>query len=200
MDGQRFDELVKRITTTRLTRVSVLRGVAASALAALTGAAGAGRIVEVEAAQKCRNAGQTCEGSNPNCCPGTVCDVTNNPTTCQPCGAQDQLCCPGFTCPAPLVCVGNRCVAQGAGGGGGIGGAAVRCTSNADCPGGFCNTGTGQCFVIQGLSCRSGESADTCCRRSVKKGCKRKQQTAHARQNCQKKGKKRCASLLRGIA
>jgi hypothetical protein len=33
----------------------------------------------------------------------------------------------------------------------------------------------------------------------VKKGCKRKQQTSHAKKNCLKKGKKRCTALLAGV-
>ena len=39
MDGEKFDALLKRICTTRLTRISALRGLVAGAAAALTGAA-----------------------------------------------------------------------------------------------------------------------------------------------------------------
>ena len=204
MDGQRFDDLVKRLCSRRLSRVNMLRGLAAGAMAAATGAkVGADQVATGQVTQEappCRGAGSNCEGGGQTCCAGLVCNGGENPTKCRPCGAEGQLCCPGFTCPAPLICVGNACVQQGAGGGGGAGGGvAVRCTSNADCPGGFCNTTTGQCFVIQGLNCRSGETPAQCCNRSVKKGCKRKQQTAHARENCLRKGKKRCRSLLAGI-
>jgi hypothetical protein len=36
--------------------------------------------------------------------------------------------------------------------------------------------------------------------RAVKKGCKRKQATNHAKQVCLKRGKRRCKKLLAGIA
>src|SRR5215208_6354303 len=39
MDGQKFDELVKQFCTTRLTRLSALRGLVAGAAAAVTGSA-----------------------------------------------------------------------------------------------------------------------------------------------------------------
>jgi hypothetical protein len=39
MDGEKFDDLLKRLCTTRLTRISALRGLVAGAAAALTGAA-----------------------------------------------------------------------------------------------------------------------------------------------------------------
>ena len=39
MDAERFDAMIKRLGTTRLTRMRALRGVAASAVAALIGAA-----------------------------------------------------------------------------------------------------------------------------------------------------------------
>src|SRR5215203_2542736 len=39
MDGQKFDELIKQICTTRLTRLNALRGLVAGAAAAVTGSA-----------------------------------------------------------------------------------------------------------------------------------------------------------------
>src|SRR5215218_8492754 len=39
MDGENFDDLLKKVCTTRLTRLSVLRGLAAGAVAALAGSA-----------------------------------------------------------------------------------------------------------------------------------------------------------------
>jgi hypothetical protein len=195
MDGRQFDALVKRLATTRLTRLQALRGVAASA-AALAGVRLA--PVSTEAAKQCRSVGQTCEGSNPNCCPGTVCSVAQNPTVCVTCGAATQPCCAGFTCSEGLVCQNDVCVAGGAGGGGG--GAGSACTSNANCPAAapFCDLASGFCFSI-GLSCKTGETPEACCRRTVKKSCARKQTSKHAKQNCLKRGKKRCTNLLRGI-
>ena len=87
--------------------------------------------------------------------------------------------------------------------GGGCGSVTTfRCTTNADCvqsTAPFCDTATGTCFGVRGLNCKSGETPQQCCNRSVKKGCSRKQQSAHARKNCKKKGKKRCNALLAGI-
>ena len=85
MDGERFDSLVKRLTQTRLTRWEALRGVLASAVVGLTGAARA----EETAAKKpgkqpkrgaaagkhggkkggCRANGQACQ-KNSQCCSG----------------------------------------------------------------------------------------------------------------------------------
>ena len=328
MDGERFDDLVKRLSATRLTRVSVLRGLAAGTIATLTGAvrsAHSGDATVLAAPGTCRNLGHPCEGQQ-DCCAGIeACNVTGpgNAKRCEDvpgCGAITEPCCPGDTCEAGLecdpdtdtcvepdpecgavgqeccdgdptcdpggICVDNDCVACGDLGepccdnetcnttdltcseGGtciecgliglpccepgegdfceegavcdpseGPDGTCVacggrgqlcceegdecdnpliclangtcgegtpsppppgRCTSDLQCPGGFCRNG--QCFFIQGLRCKSGETPEKCCIRSVKKGCKRKQQTGHARQNCLKRGKKRCKKLLRGIA
>src|SRR5215212_10187017 len=38
MDGEKFDELIRKLTTIRLTRLSALRGMVAGAAAAVTGA------------------------------------------------------------------------------------------------------------------------------------------------------------------
>jgi hypothetical protein len=211
MDGERFDDLVRRLSTTRLSRSRALRGVAGGVTALLTGAAlgstetaARARVRSerrtVRAQAQCKGEGENCEGGPEKCCGGLVCNGFENPTKCRLCGLEGQLCCAGFTCTAPFFCANNTCVAGGGFGGGGGGGAGlVRCTSDAQCPGGFCNLSTGQCFVIQGLSCKSGETPQQCCNRSVKKGCQRKQQTNHAKKNCLKKGKRRCRSLLAGI-
>ena len=203
MDGDRFDDLIRRVYTSRLSRVNALRGVAAGVAAVLAGGALGTKETEAKArvraqAPQCRGEGEGCEGGAEKCCPGTVCNGLENPTKCRVCGLEGQLCCTGTTCTAPFICVNNTCVVNTGGGGGG-GAGVVTCTSDADCPGGFCNLSTGQCFVIQGLNCRSGETPQQCCNRSVKKGCNRKQQTQHAKRNCLKKGKKRCKNLLAGI-
>jgi hypothetical protein len=200
MDGERFDDLIRRLYTARLSRVNALRGVAGGVAAVLTGAAlgstATAARARVRAQAQCRGEGQICEGGAEKCCGGLVCNGLENPTRCRLCGLEGQLCCAGAACTPPFVCVGNTCVAGGgAGGGAGL----FRCTSDAQCPGGFCNLSTGQCFVIRGLSCKSGETPEQCCNRSVKKGCQRKQQTNHAKKNCLRRGKKRCRSLLAGI-
>jgi hypothetical protein len=65
------------------------------------------------------------------------------------------------------------------------------------CPEGLvCSNG--QCIAFA-IKCRSGETAEQCCFRSVKAGCKRKQSTKHAKKNCRRKGKKNCNALLAGV-
>jgi len=331
MDGERFDELVKRLSTTRLTRIRVIRGFAAGTIAAVTGAVRAadrgGDATVLAAPGTCREVGHPCQGQqdccpnielcepvgpgnanrcanrincgalgqqccNGDCQPGLECDETQGPNgtcvdpdtecgavgqeccagdptcdpggicvdndcvacgdlgeqccdnetcntpdltcseggtciqcgliglpccepgegdfcdedavcdpnegpdgTCVACGGRGQLCCDeGEQCENPLICLGDGTCGEGTPSPPPPGG----CTSDQQCSGGFCRSG--QCFFIQGLRCRSGETPQKCCNRAVKKGCRRKQQTAHARQNCLKKGKKRCKKLLRGIA
>lgn len=124
--------------------------------------------------------------SNDACGPNLTC--TGESGTCQACGGDGEICCAGTACDAPLQCISGTCTSLAPGG---------NCTSDADCPAGsVCSNGT---CVSFGLACKSGETALACCNRSVKKGCKRKQQSAHARRNCLKKGKKRCRLLLAGV-
>ena len=90
MDGQRFDDLVKQFGTTRLTRVSVIRGLAAGALAAVTGVkAGSERTVEAQGST-CRGEGVICEGGAQVCCANLVCNGLENPTRCRACGGCDH--------------------------------------------------------------------------------------------------------------
>jgi hypothetical protein len=211
MDGHEFDDLVRRLSVARLTRVSVLRGLAAGALAGVIGPkAGAAQVTSEEPG--CRGEGTICEGGQRFCCAGLVCNGFENPTRCRLCGALNQLCCEGGLCNAGLTCVNNTCVPAAPGGGGGGGGAvsppaaaaAFRCTSDAQCSAQngsaapFCNTSTGVCFAVRGLNCKSGETPQHCCNRSVRRGCNRKQQTSHARRNYLQRGKRRCKKLLSG--
>src|SRR5829696_3628224 len=115
MEDQRFDDLVKRLCTTRLTRMSVLRGLAAGAVAAVAGVkVGAGRSVSA-AAGTCRNLGHPCEG-NQDCCAGIeFCDVTGpgNAKRCVStpnCGGLSEACCAENTCDLGLECNGTICV------------------------------------------------------------------------------------------
>lgn len=138
----------------------------------------------------CNSANNTCETcghedeiccANDSCLSGLTCD---DATTCQRCGSEGELCCGGTACNAGFVCVGTTCQAS----------APQGCTTDEQCPeGSRCIDGT---CVAFGLKCRTGETPQHCCNRSVKKGCKRKQQSAHARKNCLRKGKKRCKRLL----
>jgi hypothetical protein len=133
-----------------------------------------------------------CGGETEICCGNDACGpkltCTGNPGTCEPCGGDGQICCAGTACDAPFQCVNGTCVSFQPGG---------ICATDADCPAGsVCIDGT---CVSFGLTCKSGETAMQCCVRSVKKGCKRKQQSKHARKNCLKKGKRRCNALLSGV-
>lgn len=133
-----------------------------------------------------------CGGQDELCCSGDACGpnltCTGDPGTCQPCGGDGEICCAGTACDAPLQCISGTCASLTPGG---------NCSSDADCPSGsICSDGT---CVSFGLACKSGETAQACCNRSVNKGCKRKQQSGHARKTCRKRGKRRCKSLLDGI-
>ena len=67
MDGERFDAFVKQVFARKLTRVSVLRGVAAGAVASVAGAAfGSGRTALAQTGQ-CREEGDICEGGSQEC-------------------------------------------------------------------------------------------------------------------------------------
>ena len=179
MDDQRFDDLVRRLGTERLTRASALRGLVAGAVAALTGAAvGSGQTVIAQEGT-CQVLGAMCEGGRQECCPGTVCNGLENPTRCRLCGVSGEFCCTSDTpCMVPgEVCLPNATCGVPPGGGGSV---------------------TLHQRTIGGLRCKSGETPKRCCMRSVKKGCNRKQSTNHAKQNCLKKGKKRCRKLLAG--
>ena len=125
MDGERFDDLVKRFCTTPITRLSALRGLAGGAVAALAGGLLVTADLEAKGKTKgkakgshkrstrrshtrqrpqqvtaqagnCRQENQTCEGSNPNCCADLVCSAATNPTRCVPCGDATQECCANF--------------------------------------------------------------------------------------------------------
>ena len=133
-----------------------------------------------------------CGAQDEICCGGDACGpnltCTGDPGTCQSCGSEGGICCAGTACDAPFQCVNGTCVTIAPSG---------PCTSDADCPSGsVCDNGT---CVSFGLACKSGETALACCTRSVRTGCKRKQQSGHARKNCLKKGKRRCKSLLDGV-
>ena len=66
MDGERFDSLVKRVFARKLTRVSLLRGVAGGAVASVAGTSL--RPGRAALAQSCRSEGQNCEGGGQICC------------------------------------------------------------------------------------------------------------------------------------
>ena len=105
LDGQRFDDLVKRFGTTRLTRVSVIRGVAAGALAAVTGVkAGSDRTVEAQGSS-CRGEGVNCEGGAQVCCAGLVCNGLENPTSAASAAGRVSSAARGVGAPPPQVCL-----------------------------------------------------------------------------------------------
>jgi Cys-rich repeat protein len=145
MDGSHFDSLVRTLATTRLTRLTALRGLAVGALAAAIGLAAPD---DAEARKKC---GQ-CEKKKKKTKSGKVrirCKAKANGTICSLAGATSAS------------CLNGSCVA----------GARVGCQFNTDCPAGqvcqnaICVTpqapapGT-QCAVDQdcagGLVCRGG--------------------------------------------
>jgi hypothetical protein len=224
MDGERFDRLTKQLSTRRLTRLSVIRGLAVGAAAALTGTT---ISTDRAMAQQCKREGQNCEGGPEKCCPGTVCNGGENPTKCRACGGSGQFCCvsttpctaPGETClpggicgPAPCGGTGEPCCETGdectapediclsndtCGPEGSCGGNGQPC-----CPGDICNE-SGQvclpndtCGTLPGVECKTGETALECCIRAVKGPCNRKQSSPTARRNCKRRGRKRCIAAF----
>jgi len=140
----------------------------------------------------CGALNEVCCAGNPKCDSADLTCVNNTCVLTPPveCGGLNETCCANEPrCDVGTTCVNNTCVLT----------PAAPCTDSTQCPAGsVCNTTTGQCIVL-GLVCKSGETAQQCCIRSVKKGCKRKQQSAHARKTCLKRGKRRCNSLLGGV-
>jgi hypothetical protein len=220
MDGERFDRLTKQLSTTRLTRLSVIRGLAVGAAAAFTGTTiGGDRAM----AQQCGSAGDICEGGGgQECCPGTVCNGLENPTRCRACGGSGQFCCTSTT---PCTAPGENCLPDGTCGEPPCGGSGQRCCetgeectepgdvclSNGTCgtvecggngqpccqPGDVCNEqgqvclGNDTCGNI-GVECKTGETALECCIRDVKRACNRRWNNRNAKRNCKTLGKNRC--------
>ncbi|MEZ4565242.1 MAG: hypothetical protein R2853_21180 [Thermomicrobiales bacterium] len=163
----------------------------------------------------CGAVNQACCASGDPCQGGLACQGE----TCQPaCGATGQVCCAGEACAEGLACLGGYCVPPCGGAAqiccnlaacgpnlacAGDPGACQSCGGNGDicCAGDACDAPF-QCLdgtcVSFGLACKSGETATQCCNRSVRKGCKRKRQSKHARKKCLKKGKQRCTALHNG--
>src|SRR5215210_4216876 len=111
MEDQRFDDLVKRLSTTRLTRMSVLRGLAAGAVATVAGTASGSNRSAVAQDERCQLPGETCEGASQKCCPGTICNPAGGPSTrCVSCGAPGEFCCTGTT---PCQGQNNVCLPSG---------------------------------------------------------------------------------------
>ena len=137
----------------------------------------------------CGGVGEVCCQTDPACDSSNLVCIADR--TCAPCGQEGQVCCANNACAAPLTCLANSTCGTSSGP-----------PAPATCPGVPCPEGTvcvnGQC-VSFGIACKSGETAEQCCFRSVKKGCKRKQASSHAKKNCRRKGKKRCNQLLAGV-
>jgi hypothetical protein len=139
VDGTQFDLLTKRLTTTRVTRLTALRGLAVGALAAATGFA-----VPDEAEAKCKKKCDQCHKKvKKKTKSGHVrcrCRAKANGTLCSIPGATTATTCLNGACvaaaaPTPLpVPPGFNCTTAGCVG------------ANA---GLICNTGTGQCVNCQ---------------------------------------------------
>jgi len=155
MDGERFDRLTKQLSTTRLTRLSVIRGLAVGAVAAVSGTAiGADRAM----AAQCKKEGQICEGGPDKCCPGTVCNGGENPTKCRACGGSGQFCCTSTT---PCTAPGEVCLPGGICGPAACGGTGQPCCE----PGDTCNESGDICLSngTCGPEGQCGGTGEPCC-------------------------------------
>src|SRR5829696_8129368 len=125
MDGSRFDQLIKSITTTRVSRLTALRGLAVGALAAASGVAApaddaAAKKKSCPACKKktCKRKGDkkkcNCRKNKPN---GTLCSIpgATTTTTCQsgtcvagatptPTPTTTPAPVPGFSCTSDTQC------------------------------------------------------------------------------------------------
>ena len=161
MDGERFDRLTKQLSTRRLTRLSVIRGLAVGAAAAFTGTT---ISTDRAMAQQCKREGQNCEGGPEKCCPGTVCNGGENPTKCRACGGSGQFCCVSTT---PCTAPGETCLPGGICGPAPCGGTGEPCCETGDeCtePGDICLSNdtcgpAGQCGGTANPAARPGTSA-----------------------------------------
>ena len=153
MDEKRFDELVKQLCTTRLTRVSMIRGLAAGAVAALTGAAVSPGHTVAAPDKPCGVAGDKCEGSSQTCCAGFICDPRGGPATvCVACGDEGDVCCAQGGCLDPFECIGGECVIPP----GQCGGTGELCCQPND-------TCIGQRICINGECAVCGTIGEPCC-------------------------------------
>ncbi len=137
MDDKRFDDLSKRLASTRLTRLSLLRGLVGGAAAAVTAAVLSSGDADAKSKKRkgrkgsgavaasggntwhpeCRPAGHPCEG-NQSCCADLSCEVTGpgNAKRCvedspPACGACNEPCCDGsHECDSGLTCRDHVCV------------------------------------------------------------------------------------------
>src|SRR5579884_596359 len=113
MDGDRFDNLAKRLASGRVSRRAITRALGGGAVGLLAGALG--RAGATAAQPACRGAGHPCDG-NQTCCAGLVCQASG-PGAALRCTA----------CPPGTKACGTTCAA---------------CCADSDCPGAACSTGS----------------------------------------------------------
>jgi hypothetical protein len=138
MDGEHFDSLIKRLGTTRLTRLAALRGLAVGTVAGLTGLSLTAD--EADADKKKPKKRPVCLCSSTSCTTKRVrnrkkairraapCAYKGKCTSFNPCAARVG-CQTNADCTGGQVCVGNICVA---------------CFQNGQCSGNFICV-NGQC-------------------------------------------------------
>jgi len=163
MDGTTFDQLIKSMATTRVSRLTALRGLAVGAVAAIAGVDFRAEDAEAAKSGKCKPKPNECQT-----CKKGKCRHTNNGRKChrgklRP-KANGTLCSIG-------QCLNGACVAAtpGPGPGPASGPAPVPggCTSNADCPGRICIGGVcrgGEACTTEGAECFGPSSPLTCAR------------------------------------
>ncbi len=175
MDGTQFDQLVKRLATTRLTRLTALRGLTVGAVTALSGV-GLGRE-EAGAKKKNRDEKEiricNCPGTDPAQCKTQKKEKSKAKKTLRrnPCAYRGrcQSGVSGCTATVPISPPpGPQCNNNGQCSGGQVceGGQCVACTADPQCGGGLvclsgaCQTPPPCAFVGLQVACSS--NADCC--------------------------------------
>jgi hypothetical protein len=143
MDGAQFDTLIKRLATTRLTRLAALRGLAVGAVASLTGVDFSADEAEAANSGKCRQKPGECERCDRGACHrkdgkkrckrGKI-KPTADGTLCSVGACQSGSCVPVCTPNTQIGCTPRVCNATGS--------ACIDCTRDAQCGLGFeCEVG-----------------------------------------------------------
>jgi len=185
MDGTRFDQLIKSMATTRVSRLTALRGLAVGAVAAIAGMDFGAEDAEAAKSRRCRSKPTECQTCKKGKCHrnnngqkkcrrgklrpkanGTLCSIgtcqnsvcTRSAVGCTPTNgvANTQGSCPtGQVCNANFICVTVNLGCSPANNTQGSCPAGQICNGQAICVAGCTGTGQGSCPA--GLQCVNGQ-------------------------------------------
>jgi hypothetical protein len=170
MDGTKFDNLIKRFSTTPLTRATVLRGLAATPLAALAGVArGADEDALADGQKKRRHRKKpvcNCTSAQASSCTtqklgkkarrrllaSNTCAYSGKCTGVSGCAAPGPGPVPGVTCTTNATCAGRQAC---------INGSCAPCTATSQC-GAEEACLNGQCIGPRSIPCENAGSDQPC--------------------------------------